>query len=56
MKLEYQSLGVFPKTHKKILKIIEKNGMKISYYIEFLIDEECKKYGLSDTDLIGDEK
>jgi len=55
MKLEYQALGIFPKTHKKILKITEKNGMKISYYIQYLIDGEFTKNGLTDVDLEGDE-
>lgn len=56
VKLEYQPLGVFPETHKKILKITEKNGMRISYYMKFVIEEEFKKYGLTEEDLKGDDK
>jgi hypothetical protein len=51
MKLKYQALGIFPVTHKKILKITEKNGMKISYYVQFLIDREFTQHGLTDDDL-----
>jgi hypothetical protein len=48
---KYQKLGVFKKTHAKILLITQKNGMRISDYVEHFVDREFRKAGFTEVDL-----
>jgi len=51
---KYQKLGVFKDTYKKVRKITNKNGMRISDYMKNIIDEKYKAEGFTENDILFD--